>query len=103
MNTEINAPKTYILRRKGRLLVIVLALGMMLLAAFSPAVLGIGMMALEESRTGVTQNEGNSIWGVLPWLSMFTMSIFLPAAALTVLVSVLVMVRDALVLWRAPR
>ena len=96
-------PKTYILRRKGRLLVIVLALGLMLLAAFSPAVLGLGMMALEESRTGVAQNEGNSVWGVLPWLSMFTMAIFLPAAALTVLVSVLVMVRDVVVLSRGHR
>ena len=92
--------KTYILRRKGRLLVIVLSIGMMLLAAFSPLVLGLGMMALEESRTGITQNEGNSVWGVLPWLSMFTMAIFLPAAALTTLVSVLVMVRDAVVLRR---
>lgn len=101
MNLEIKAPKTYILRRKGRLLVIVLALVLMLLAAFSPAVLGIGMMALEESRTGVVQNEGNSVWGVLPWLSMFTMAIFLPAVGLTVLVTVLVMVRDAVVLWRA--
>lgn len=73
---------------------------MMLLAAFSPLVLGLGMMALEESRTGITQNEGNSVWGVLPWLSMFTMAIFLPAAALTALVSVLVMVRDAVVLRR---
>ena len=92
--------KTYILRRKGRLLVIVLSIGMMLLAAFSPLVLGLGMMALEESRTGITQNEGNSVWGVLPWLSMFTMAIFLPAASLTTLVSVLVMVRDAVVLRR---
>lgn len=73
---------------------------MMLLAAFSPLVLGLGMMALEESRTGITQNEGNSVWGVLPWLSMFTMAIFLPAAALTALVSVMVMVRDAVVLRR---
>ena len=101
MSAEIKAPKTYILRRKGRLLVIVLALGMMLLAAFSPAVLGLGMMALEESRTGIAQNEGNSVWGVLPWLSMFTMVIFLPAAGITALVSVLVMVRDAVVLSRA--
>lgn len=98
----MKVPKTYILRRKGRLLVIALSIGMMLLAAISPAVLGLGMMALEESRTGVAQNEGNSVWGVLPWLSMFTMVIFLPAAALTALVSVLVMVRDAAVLRRAP-
>ena len=94
-------PKTYILRRKGRLLVIALAIGMMLLAAFSPAVLGLGMMALEESRTGIAQNEGNSVWGVLPWLSMFTMVIFLPAAALTMLVSILIILRDAAVLRRA--
>lgn len=97
----MKAPKTYILRRKGRLLVIALAIGMMLLAAFSPAVLGLGMMALEESRTGIAQNEGNSVWGVLPWLSMFTMAIFLPAAALTMLVTILIIVRDAVVLSRA--
>ena len=96
----MSAPKTYILRRKGRLLVIFVAIVMMVISAFSPAIFGLTMMALEEARTGVTQNEGNSVWGVLPWLSMFTMVIFLPAAALTALVSVLVMVRDAAVLWR---
>ena len=100
MNLEIKAPKTYILRRKGRLLVIALSIGMMLLAAFSPAVLGLGMMALEEARTGLTQNEGNSVWGVLPWLSMFTMVIFLPAAAITAAVSFILIIRDAVVLGR---
>ena len=58
-------PKTYILRRQGRLLVIAMSIGLMLPAAFSPAVLGLGMMALEESRTGIAQNEGNSVWGLL--------------------------------------
>lgn len=94
------APKTYILRRKGRLLVIFISIVMMILAAFSPAVIGIGMMELEESRTGVTQNEGNSVWGVLPWLSMFTMVIFLPAAAITAAVSFILIIRDAVVLGR---
>lgn len=94
------APKTYILRRKGRLLVIFVAIVMMVIAAFSPAIFGIGMMALEEARTGVTQNEGNSVWGVLPWLSMFTMVIFLPAAAITVAVSFILIIRDAVVLGR---
>ena len=63
--------------------------------------MSIGMMALEESHTGIAQNKGNSDWVVLPWLSMFTMVIFLPAATLRALVSMLVMVGDAAVLWRA--
>ena len=94
-------PKTYILRRRGRLLVILLAIFMMLLTAFAPAIIGISMMALEESRTGIAQNEGNSVWGVVPWLSMFTMVIFLPAAAITAAVSFIIIIRDALVLIRA--
>ena len=94
------APKTYILRRKGRLLVIFVTIVMMVIAAFSPAILGIGMMALEEASTGVTQNEGNSVWGVLPWLSMFTMVIFLPGAAITAAVSFILIIRDTVVLGR---
>ena len=64
-------------------------------------VVSIGLMALEESHTGIAQNEDSRVWGVLPWRSMFTMVIFLPAAMLTALVSVLMMVRDAAVLRRA--
>ena len=94
------APKTYILRRKGRLLVIFIAIVMMVVAAFSPAIFGLTMMALEEARTGAAQNEGNSVWGVLPWLSMFTMVIFLPAAAVTAAVSFILIIRDVVVLGR---
>lgn len=100
-NLICTPPKTYILRRRGRLLVILLAIFMMLLTAFSPAIIGIGLMALEEARTGIAQNEGNSVWGVVPWLSMFTMVIFLPAAAITAAVSFFIIIRDALVLIRA--
>ena len=96
----MSAPKTYILRRKGRLLVIFIAIVMMVISAFSPAIFGLTMMALEEARTDVTQNEGNSVWGVLPWLSMFTMVIFLPAAAITAAVSFILIIRDAVVLGR---
>ena len=61
--------------------------------------LAIGMMAVEESHTGIAQNEDSSVWGVLPWRSMFTMVIFLPAATLMALVSMLVILRNAAVLW----
>ena len=94
------APNTYIIRRRGRLIVIFIAIVMMVVAAFSPAIFGLAMMALEEARTGVAQNEGNSVWSVLPWLSMFTMVIFLPAAAITAAVSFILIIRDAVVLGR---
>ncbi|MGB1076258.1 MAG: hypothetical protein ACPGYK_08725 [Flavobacteriales bacterium] len=94
------APNTYIIRRRGRLIVIFIAIVMMVAAAFSPAIFGLTMMALEEAHTGVAQNEGNSVWGVLPWLSMFTMVIFLPAAAVTAAVSFILIIRDVVVLGR---
>lgn len=42
--------------------------GMMLHAALSSVLLRLGLMALEASPVGIAQNEGNRVWGVLPWL-----------------------------------
>ncbi len=92
-------PKTYILRRKERMIGIPVAMVLLVICAFGPLLLGVGMMSLIENATGQSQHEGNSIWGVLPWLSMFTMVIFLPAAALLGTVSVALVIRDAFVLW----
>ena len=86
--------KTVFIGRKGRIWVgLVLLVGLVVMA-LSPALLGVGMMALEEARTGVPQHEGNNVWGVLPWLTMFTAAICIPAAGIALLLMVIGVVHD---------
>ena len=94
-------PKTFILGRKGRLIGLVLLIVVLVICAFGPLILGVGMMSFIENTTGQPQHEGNSIWGALPWFSMFTMVIFLPAAALVGFVGILLIIRDLVVLGKS--
>lgn len=68
--------KTVLIRRKPRLLVIGIVLGILAALAFSPLLLGMVMMTIEEAATGKNVGEHNSVWGVLPWLTIGTMVIF---------------------------
>ena len=68
--------KTVLIRRKPRLLIIGIVLGVLIALALAPLLLGLGMMAIEEAVTGKNVGEHNSVWGVLPWLTMGTMVIF---------------------------
>ena len=61
-------------KRRQRIVVIVLVIGAAL--SFAPLLIGLGMMAIEESVTGRNVGEHNSVWGVLPWLTIGTMAIF---------------------------
>lgn len=61
-------------KRRMRIVVIVLVIGAAL--SFAPLLIGLGMMAIEEAVTGKNVGEHNSVWGVLPWLSIGTMVIF---------------------------
>lgn len=46
-----------------------------IVVAFLPAFVGILGANIEHSVTGKSVHEGNSIFGVLPWLSFFTVPI----------------------------
>ena len=68
--------KTVLIRRKPRLLIIGIVLGILAVLALAPLLLGMVMMTIEEAATGKNVGEHNSVWGVLPWLTMGTMVIF---------------------------
>jgi len=76
--------KTVLIRRKPRLLIIGIVLGVLIVLALAPLLLGLGMMAIEEAVTGKNVGEHNSVWGVLPWLTMGTL-VFFGGPALIVL------------------
>jgi len=50
-----------------------LVFGIIIFLAFSPAIIGLGGAWLHEFFTGQTCHEGNCMWMVLPWLSLFTL------------------------------
>jgi len=68
--------KTVFIGRKPRLLIFGIVLGVLAALALSPLLLGMVMMTIEEATTGKNVGEHNSVWGVLPWLTMGTMVIF---------------------------
>ncbi len=92
--------KTFILQRRRRIIVIFIVLIALTLLAFSPLVLGLVMMALEEAATGKNVGEHNSVWGVLPWLSFGTMVIFLPPAFILLKITVVGVLYDLIVLLK---
>ena len=68
--------KPILLRNKRRLRIVVIVLVIGAALSFAPLLIGLGMMAIEESVTGRNVGEHNSVWGVLPWLTIGTMAIF---------------------------
>lgn len=63
------------LRRKfAKLAWVPIALFLLAIFAFSPLLIGITAMAISEAAYGTSLNESNSVWGVLPWMTFFTVS-----------------------------
>lgn len=93
-------PKTYILGRKGRIRNLKVIIFILIFLAFSPFIIGFGMMKLEGIITGISRHEGNSIFGVLPWFLMFTIPLFMTPAFIISSVALLLYIRDKLVLGR---
>ena len=92
-----------LLSKPVRFLWILLVLLVLAVVAFSPLILGLAMMHLEESRTGIPQNEGNSTWGVLPWLSIGTLAVCLPIAGLIVVAVAAMVLHDIIACLRYPQ
>ena len=80
------------LRRIGNLLLIGAAL------ALAPLLIGLVMMTIEEVLTGKNVGEHNSIWGVLPWLTIGTMVIFGGPTLIAFKLTLLVLVHDGIVM-----
>ena len=80
------------LRRIGILLLIGAAL------ALAPLLIGLVMMTIEEVVTGKNVGEHNSVWGVLPWLTIGTMVIFGGPTLIAFKLTLLVLVYDGLVM-----
>ena len=59
-------------KRSRALLWVPVTLLILAVFALSPLLIGLAGMAVNESITGITQNESNSVWGVLPWLTIAT-------------------------------
>jgi hypothetical protein len=87
-------PKTYLWGHPWRLVFILIFLLVGGVVASSPVWVGLLGMHLQEVSTGVQANEGNSAWGVLPWLGMATLPIYALAVALTVKVCVILLAID---------
>jgi len=92
--------KTFILQHRRRIVIIFIVLIALTLLAFSPLVIGLVMMGLEEAATGKNLGEHNSVWGVLPWLSFGTMVIFLPPALILLKITVVSVLHDLIVLFK---
>lgn len=90
--------KTILLRRKRRLrfIGIILLIGAAL--ALAPLLIGLVMMAIEEAVTGKNVGEHNSIWGVLPWLTMGTIVIFGGPTLIAFKLTLLVLLYDTVVI-----
>ena len=80
------------LRRIGILLLIGAAL------ALAPLLIGLVMMTIEEVVTGKNVGEHNSVWGVLPWLTIGTMVIFGGPTLIAFKLTLLVLVYDGIVM-----
>lgn len=80
-----------------------LAVAGLMLLAISPLVIGVTMMKIEEYKSGVVQNEANSVWGVLPWLTMGALAVFGPYIKLLVWLIALAILHDLFVIFNKPR
>ena len=87
-------PNTFLWGQPWRLAAILIVLLAGGIVASSPIWLGLLGMHLQEVSTGVQANEGNSVWGVLPWLGMVTLPIYALVAALTVKVCLILLAVD---------
>ena len=90
--------KTLLLKRPKRIFILMMTLLILGALALSPLIVGVGMMTLIEGLSGGNLNESNSIWGVLPWASFFTMAFFLPAIGIVILISGVCILRDIIFL-----
>ena len=90
--------KTLLLKRPKRIFILMMTLLILGALALSPLIVGVGMMTLIEGFSGGNLNESNSIWGVLPWASFFTMAFFLPAIGVVILISGVCILRDIIFL-----
>ena len=90
--------KTLLLKRPKRIFILMMTLLILGAMALSPLIVGVGMMTLIEGFSGGNLNESNSIWGVLPWASFFTMAFFLPAIGIVILISGVCILRDIIFL-----
>lgn len=96
-------PKTYLWGHPLRFLFVFLGLVAAGVVAFSPIWLGLLGMEMQEASTGIQANEGNSVWGVLPWLGMFTLPIYVLIVVLTLLVCSLLIGADARKIFKSRR
>ena len=87
-------PKTFLWGHPRRLLFILLVLLAGGIVASSPVWIGLLGMHLQELATGVQANEGNSAWGVLPWLGMVTLPIYALVVTLTMMVCLILLCID---------
>jgi apolipoprotein N-acyltransferase len=95
--------KTILLKRKWRLTLVVLLHAVLLALALAPLLIGLLGMKLDELSTGVTQSEANSVWGVLPWMAMFTVAAFWPFVTLLFNLTMACIVHDIITLFRQKR
>ncbi|GEM_PF-7129307 len=72
-------------KRSRALLWVPVTLLILAVFALSPLLIGLAGMAVNESITGITQNESNSVWGVLPWLTIATGAIAIGAVPFVLL------------------
>jgi hypothetical protein len=96
-------PKTFLWGRPWRLVFIFTVLLAGGIVASSPVWLGLLGMHMQEASTGVQAHEGNSVWGVLPWLGMVTLPIYVLVAALTVKVCLILLAIDLFRKFKAHR
>ena len=90
--------KTILLRRKRRLRVIRIILVIGALLVFSPMLLSLFVMTIEEITTGKTVGENNSIMGFFLLLSMGPVVIFAVPALILFTLMLLVLLYDAVVI-----
>lgn len=58
--------------------------------AFLPVIIGVGGAWITELTTGKSCNEGNCIWMVLPWFTLFTF----PIGGIAFLIYIIIVIRD---------
>lgn len=96
-------PKTFLWGHPWRLVFIFLFLLVGGVVASSPVWFGLLGMHMQELSTGVAAHEGNSVWGVLPWLGMVTLTLYALVAALTVKVCLILLAIDLFRKFKANR
>jgi len=96
-------PNTFLWGHPWRLVAIFIVLLAGGIVASSPIWVGLLGMHMQEVSTGVQANEGNSAWGVLPWLGMVTLPIYALVVALAVKVCLILLVIDVCRKFKARR